>query len=467
VPNSLTATGLTTATQLELQAYYTQALQAIYGSNIDLSSSSPDGQLMQILVQASLDIEDLLAQIYASFDPNEAVGVQLDARCAINGIQRQAGSETIQNITVVTAQSLTLYGLDQTAQTPFTVADNSGNQYQLITTQNVATPGSNSFIFQCTVTGPIQSSPNTITNQITVVVGVTSVNNPTTYTTLGIAQETDQALRLRRLKSVQQPSQGYFNALFAALSNVAGVTSVFLYENNGSSTDANGVPGHSIWAIVQGGSNSDIANAIYYKRNAGAGMKGSVSVNITQVDGSTQTIYFDRVSPESLYVQFMASSIDGIHLPNTQAILSQLSAMFVPGVGQEINVNALATVIQQIDPNTLVASAGFSLSQGGPYTPTLSPSALNYQLVLAQARIYILPISILPLAPTITHLTAQQFQATGGTGTGYVWSLTVNNSGGSITSGGLYTAGSSYPTTDTVHIQDSNGNTQTTPVTVV
>jgi uncharacterized phage protein gp47/JayE len=467
MPNVLNNLGLQTASQLELQTYYSAAWQAIYGSNIDLSPPSPDGQLLNILVQANLDIEDLLSQIYASFDPNQAVGVQLDSRCAINGVQRQAGSFTIQNVTVVTSQSVTLYGLDQTAQTPFTVADNAGNQYQLQTTQNISGAGSNSYSFQCTVTGAIQSSPNTITIQITTVVAVTSVNNPTSYTSLGIAQETDQALRLRRMKSVQQPSQGYFNALYAALSNVIGVTSVFLHENLGGTTDVNGVPGHSIWAIVQGGANKDIANAIYFKRNAGCGMKGSVAVNIPQADESTFTVFFDRVTAQNLYIQFTATSINGINQPNLQAILTQLPILFVPGVGQEVNINMLATIIQQIDPNTLVTNAGLSLSSLGPFTSTLSPSSLANQLVALQQNITALAIQILPYNTTVTHLTTQQFTAFGGTQTGYVWSLSVNNSGGSINSStGVYTAGSTFNVTDSVTVTDSGSNTQTVVVTV-
>lgn len=465
MPNSLGPLGLTTATQQELQTFFIQAWTAIYGPNVDLTSSSPDGQLLQIMVQATLDIEDLLTQIYTSFDPNEAVGVQLDARCAINGVQRQAGTFTVQNVTVTVSQALTLFGLDQTAQTPFTVSDNAGNQYQLITTYNALGAGSPSLAFQCTVAGPIQSAPNTIVNQVTVVVGVSSVNNPTSFTTLGISQETDQALRLRRMKSVQQPAQGYFNSLFAALSNVVGVTSVFLYENLGMATDSHGVPGHSIWAIVQGGSNTDVANAIYFKRNAGCGMKGSVGVNITQLGGSVITIFFDRVTAQTLFVQFTATSINGINPPNLQAVITQLPTIFVPGVGQEVNINTLATAIQSIDPNILVTNAGFSLSSGGPFTPTLSPTSLNQQLVLFQQNIYVLPIQILPFNPTIPHGTTQQFNAYGGTEVGYTWTLTVNNSGGSITSGGLYTAGPT-PALDTVQVQDSIGNLQTVTVTV-
>jgi hypothetical protein len=468
MPNALTNTGLTTATQAELLAYYQQAFQQIYGSTIDvINSTSPDAQFINILVQASLDIEDLLSQVYSSFDPNQAIGAQLDQRCAINGIERQAGVFTVQNITVVVTQALTLYGLDQTAQTAFTVADNAGNQYQLITTQNIAGAGTYSYAFQCMVSGAIQSSPNTITNQITVVVGVTSVNTPTIYTTIGTSEETDQALRLRRQISVQQPSQGYFNALYAALSNVAGVTNVFLYENDTSITDANGVPGHSIWAIVAGGSNADVANAIYYKRNAGCGMRGTVAVNITQANGSLFTVLFDRVVVEAMYVQFTATSIDGVTPPNLEAIIAELPTVFVPTVGQEENVNALATAIQSIDPNTLVTGAGLSLSSGGPFTNTLSPTVLYNQLALQSQNINALPIQITPNNPTILHGTTQQFTAAGGTQTGRVWTLTSDDPGSSITTGGLYTAGTNHPNTDVVRVTDSASNTATTIVSVV
>jgi hypothetical protein len=317
------------------------------------------------------------------------------------------------------------------------------------------------------VDGPIQSAPNTITNQITVVVGRSSVNNPTAYTSLGIAEETDQALRLRRQKSVQQPSQGYFNALYAALSNVVGVTTALLYENDGGTTDSNGVPGHSIWAIVAGGSSSDVAKAIYYKRNAGCGMRGSVAFPITQADGSIFTVLFDRVVSQNVYVQFTATSIDGINTPNLAAIIEQLPTVFVPNVGQAVNINTLATAVQSIDPNTLVSNAGFSLAITGPFTSTLTPSFLYDQLTLLPQNIYALPVQISPSLPTVVHGTTQQFTAAGGTQTGQTWTLTVNNSGGSITSGGLYTAGATYPVVDTVQVQDSNGNIQMTSVSVV
>lgn len=364
MPNSIGATGLTVASQAELVANFTLAMQQIYGTDINLESDSPDGQMMNIFIQAVLDVQDLLVQIYNMFDPDNAIGVVLDQRVAINGIQRQAGTFTITNVTLVLSQSVNLYGLDQTAQPIYTVADNAGNQWELITSQLGVGPGTVVYSFQAANPGAVLTVPNTITVPVAIVLGVTSINNPTTYTTLGINEETDAALKIRRQQSVSLASQGYLAGLLAALENINGVTSAFVYENTTGFTNVDGVPGHSIWVIVAGtASASAIANAIYTKRNAGCGMFGSTSFTITQVDGSAFIVLWDTVAAQNLFTTFTASSINGINPPNVAAIRTGLATSFAPGVNAEVNITTLGTLVQAIDPNTLVTGAGFSTGQ--------------------------------------------------------------------------------------------------------
>jgi hypothetical protein len=441
-------------------------MQTIYGSSIDLSSSTPDGQMMNLFLQAVADLEDLLVTIYNSFDPDQAFGVTLDMRVAINGIQRQGGTYTVTNITLTVSQALNLYGLNQSAQPVFTVSDNAGNQWQLQTSQNISAPGTYVFAFQAANPGAVLTVPNTITVPVTIVLGVTSINNPTTYTTLGVNEETDGALKIRRQQSVSIASAGYYNGLKAALLNINGVTSVSIYENTTGATDVNGVPGHSIWVVIAGtASASAIANAIYSKRNSGCGMVGGQSFSITQADGTLFTVFWDVVVSQNLYIQFTASSINGIAAPNLSAILAQLPGIFTPGANAEVNINQLATLVQQIDPNTLVTNAGFSTSPTGPFTQTLSPTKRNNQFVVLQPNITITPILLLPATANVPRTTTQQFTAVGGSQSGYVYSLIQNQSGGSINSGtGLYTAGS-VTGIDVVQVVDSSGNTATSTVT--
>lgn len=361
MPNLISATGLTTATSAELISQYTLAYQQIYGANINLASNTPDGQWMNLLIQSIIDVEDLVMQVFNMFDPDNAIGVILDQRVAINGIQRQEGTFTVTNVTLVVSQSVNLYGLDQTTQPIYTVADNAGNQWQLQTTQLGVSAGTVIYSFQAANPGAVLTIPNTITVPVTIILGVISINNPTTYTTLGVNEESDAALKIRRQRSVALASQGYLKGLLAALQNIPGVTNAFVYENNTSATNSEGVPGHSIWVIVSGtGSSSAIANAIYTKRNAGCGMYGSVSYVITQIDGSLFTVFWDAVVPQNLFIKFVATSINGINPPNIAGILAGLPAIFIPGVAVEVNITSLGTLVQQIDPNTLVTAAGFS-----------------------------------------------------------------------------------------------------------
>lgn len=459
MPNSIGPTGLTTMTQAELVTYYTNQFRSIFGNEINLDSSSPDGQIMMIFIQSVLDLEDLMTQIYNMMDPDNAVGVILDQRVAINGIQRQAGTFTVTNVTLVLSQALTLFGLDQNTNPVYTVQDNAGNQWQLQTTTVYASSGTYVATFQSAIPGAILTVPNTITVPVSIVLGVTSINNPTTYSTLGLNEESDAALKVRRQQSVALSSQGYLSGLLAALMNINGMSSVFVYENDTGTTDADGIPSHSIWVITSGtASSSDIANAIYTKRNAGCGMKGSQVFTIVQADGTNFVIKWDTVTSEAVFIKFTATSLDGINPPNIALIRSQLVTLLAPGVSAQVNINELSTLVQDIDPNTLVTSAGFSTTSGGSYTNTLLPSTKDKQFAVTSPNIIILPMIISPMNPTVVHAGTISFTEVGGFGT-MTWAIHTNNSSGSINSStGVYTAGATHPVTDTVRVTDALGN---------
>lgn len=468
--NAITATGLTTQSQSDLLTQYTTGFELIYGDDIDLDPDTPDGQQINIAIQANLDNLNLITLVNSFFDPDQAVGVILDQRISINGIAREGGTFTITNVTLVISQACTLPGLDLYPNAPYTVQDNAGNQWELVTTQTPGAPGSYVYVFEAANPGAIQTVINTITVPVSIVLGVQSINNPTTYTTLGINEETDAAVKIRRRQSVSNASQGFYNSLYGTLLNVNGVSSVEIFENYTSITDGNGVPGHSIWVIVGGSASAAaIAQAIYSKRNAGCGMLGSSSYVITQVDGTPFTVFYDIVQQQALFIKFTATSLNGINPPNIAAITSVTSglpAIYTPGVNAEVNINQLATLVQQIDPNTLVTSAGFCLTYGGSFTNTLSPSQRNYQFAVSAADIIILPMILSPTTITVAPLGTQQFTGLGGYGT-LTYSISVNNSGGSInSSSGLYTAGSTPNVADTILVTDSLSNTATATVNV-
>ena len=390
MPNLIDANGLQTETQAELIAKFTAAYEGIYGSGISLSQDSPDGQMMMFYIQVILDVLDVVKQTNASFDPDEAIGAILDQRVAINGIKRQAGTYTITPITIVTSIGVNLYGLDQSVEPVYTIQDLAGNQWQLQNTVIGVPIGSNSYNFRSATPGANLTIVNTINTPVTIVLGVSSVNNPATYTELGISEESNYDLKIRRQKSVALSSTGFLAGLRAALLNINGVTYTKIYENRNDAVDGDGTPGHCIWVVVGGtATDEQIATAIYKKRNGGCNMRGAESYTVTQLDGSLFIVNWDVVVTDEVYIQFDASSLDGVIAPLTANILATLPTLYTPDVYEKLNINDLATYVQQIDNNCLVTNAGFSSTLLGSYTTTLLPSAKNRRWSIAADKIAI------------------------------------------------------------------------------
>lgn len=388
MPNILDENGLEIKTATELSDYLKAQFRLIYGADINLDSDSPDGQMIGIFTQVIVDNLELINQVYNSMNPDNAIGVTLDQRVALNGIQRQGGTFSKTNVTVVTSKALTLYGLDQEVNPVYTVSDDEGNEWQLEETYIFSGADTQALSFSSSVSGQVLTSPNTITTPVSIILGVLSVNNPDVQTVIGQDEETDEELRLRRQRSTSIVSQGYLSSLLASLENISGITDAFVLENNTDATDADGIPSHSIWVIVSGSYDDiDVANAIYRKRNAGCGMKGTNEYTITQVDGTPFVVSWDDVEVVEVFIEMTLESLDGVTAPNSTAIAEQLPNLYIPSVYEKLNVNKLSSYVQQIDPNALVTSAGFSLLVSGPFTSTLLPSTKDKQFALTTANI--------------------------------------------------------------------------------
>lgn len=392
MPNSIDATGLQIKTKAEILSDLLNGetgypgLYSIYGSNINVGSNAPDGQLLQLIAQVCTDMQELIAGVNAGFDPDQAVGTTLDDRCAINGVVRQGATYTLQNIDVTVTVALTLPGLD--TSNPFTVADSNGNQFFLETSFSFSTAGTHSLQFRASTIGPVLTTIGTITNVVTPQTGVATVNNSVAASIIGQAQESDAALRIRRAASVSLPSRGFLEGLEGALLDIENVKQAIVLENVTNSTDANGIPGHSIWCIVDAPStaNADIANAIYVKRNAGCGMKGAIDVPIVQIDGSTFDILFDNPTPVLIYINLSIAAVTGSVDP--VYIRQQLLKLLTYKIGQIADVTTIVALIKQISPNAVVTNEGVSLTNSG-YTSTLTPATVNDIFVPSSTHVII------------------------------------------------------------------------------
>lgn len=399
MPNVFDANGLTVNTLPEEIEILNTGLQGIYGTDINLDSNSQDGQFVNIEGQIIVDQLELLVQINAGFDPDRAIGRILDERVAINNIARAGGTFTIQPITLIIDRTVALQGLDAEFNNingvGFTVQDNAGNQFILVDSETF-TAGTYSRNFRAQQIGQVETIVDTITNAVTIVIGVISINNPSGTLEIGQNEETDAQLRVRRQRSVSINSAGYLNGLIGATLALDGVTEVRAYENVTNSSDGDGIPAHSIWLIVEGGANTDIGNVLYQKKSMGCGMKGSVTGTIETVNGGDFTYKFDRPTAADLYIQFEIQPTTATLSFDMVAIKQYIVDNLIYGIGQFASTSEVTVVAQAAITSTggLGVPVNTEISDDGiTFVDYLETPTLDAQWVIDTTRIEINIIS--------------------------------------------------------------------------
>lgn len=370
------------------------AIYSINGDTINFDSSTPDGQFTNILAQIGTDIREVIQEVYNSFNPDNCTGVVQDQRYAINFLTRKGGSFTVQNIDITVDKTVTLDGLDANYNdlnaASYTVSDNAGNLWYLIDTTTLLT-GTTSLPFRSQNLGLIQPTIGTITNQVTKVLGVTSVINSVAPTTLGEDQESDLEFRLRRNRSTAINGQNNYDALTGQLLELDGVTDCQVHVNNTSSTDSTGTAAYTVWVIVEGGANDDIANLIY-QNSSGLPTRGNVSINVPSVSGQVFATNFDRVNPVPLYIEFDVKKTNSSININTDIIKEYL----VNNLNFALNQPAETSYITEIAANSLIqyGSGVYALDvqvslDGSTWTDFIASASLQNKFVVDKTRITI------------------------------------------------------------------------------
>ena len=392
MPNTLDANGLTLKTLTEIVADLTSDMQTIYGADINVDSNSPDGQMINIFAQAAIDNLEVLADVYNALDPEVSTGVNLDKALSLNGVTRTPATHTTTPVSITTNKALTLTGLDALIADPtaqvYAVQDENKNVFQLVTTYVFSGAATASLTFQAETPGVLTVLPNTITEQNTPLLGVTTVANASISGTVdGVDEETDVAFKIRRAKMFKLASTGPADAVEAALLAVTGVSDALVVENSTSGT-VNSVPARSLQCIAKGGAATDIAQAIYSNKGPGCGLYGAASYVITRVNGLPVTISYSVAVAEDLYIKFTVLPITaGLTFDDT-LIKTQLVAALVYYLNQKATIGDIIIAMQTIEPRIIVTVPGVS-KDGMSYSDTVTPTAnLNY-FTLSTANIAI------------------------------------------------------------------------------
>lgn len=115
--------------------------------------------------------------------------------------------------------------------------------------------------------------------------------------------ETDFELKQRREEELQIAGAATTEAIRAKVSAVEDVIAVIVFQNNTSIIDLEGRPPHSVDIVVQGGTEDEIAKAIFASVAAGIETIGTQTETVVDSQGFNQTIKFSRPTELDIYVE--------------------------------------------------------------------------------------------------------------------------------------------------------------------
>lgn len=350
-PPSIGPAGLSVPAYPDILANLIAAFTAIYGQTVYLGPDSADYQLLSIFSLKIADVFQAIQLIYNDRSPATAIGSGLDGIVKLNGLVRLAATYSTALVTIT--------GTSGSVITNGVVRDISGFLWSLPGWVTIPSGGTVNVTAISQQAGNITAQPGDLQFIQNPQAGWISVTNGAAATA-GLPFEPDSQLRARQAISVQLPSLTLLQGTIAAIAATAGVTRYNVVENYTSATDALGNPPHSITAVVEGGTDLDVATAIYLHKGIGADPNGTTTVTVTDpLSGYTQDISFERPTYVPIFVTMTVHGLTGY----TSVILTNI---------QTAIVNYLSSL--QIG-ETVVWSEMFGAAltdRANPYAPTFS-----------------------------------------------------------------------------------------------
>lgn len=307
---------------------YIATFQSIYGSDVYLTTDTQDYQWLVALATAQNDTNNAVIAAYNSMRPSAAQGAGLSSIVLINGLRRIIPTNSTVVVTIVGTAGVTILN--------GVVQDQNGNLWNLPASVTIPTSGTINETATAQQPGNIAAIAGSVNTRYTGVRGWASVTNAAPAIP-GIPVEIDGTLRKRQTSSTSLSAQTPLSAIAAAIANLPGMGRSKVYENQFGTPDANGIPGHSIAAVVEGGDVVQVAQAIESKKSPGTGTYGTITEIVLDPAGVPIPISFFELTEVQVYVSLTIQSLDGY----TSAIGNELIAAVVAwinnlGIGTDV-----------------------------------------------------------------------------------------------------------------------------------
>lgn len=297
----------------EVRAAVAAAWKAAFKSDntaeLNTEPETPAGQIIDSQTASITQKDSELLYLANMLNPLKATGIFQDALAEIYFLQRKPA---IPSSVVIKCTGLPGTVIPVSAQIMSTADD---TVWQNTEAQTIGSDGTCECVFECQSAGLISAASGTLTRINTMVAGWDTAVNPRAAT-VGQNAETQGAFEARRYASVGLNSRGTIAAVYARVANCANVVSCIVRENKTNmpiEIDGYYIKAHSIFVSVVGGTDEDVAEAIYNSCSAGCDYNGNTTVAVTDsATKAVEKVTFYRPEEFDVYVKVTLAGKDSL-----------------------------------------------------------------------------------------------------------------------------------------------------------
>jgi hypothetical protein len=336
----LTTSGLTIQSLAEIQAELETSYREAYGENTVVAEDSVFGLQIGIAAEREALLQQKLAEVFASNNPNSAAGVSLDVLSALTNTVRKGPVASKSDAGLVTGVAATVI--------------TNGSQVRLIQTQDLwnVVDGPYTIPVGGTIAVTIEgaeagaqtfvTTPSTGWSIETPIIGwdefeTTADIDPED---IGRDSEPDADLRPRREDELLVNGND-LTAIKAVVGALETVVVVKTFENTDCLNVVDGLAAGAFETVVEGGDDTDIANAIFSRKPPGAEAFGSTTVIVADGEGGTIPIGFTRPTDIDVFVEItvVAAGAEGVFPANGAQLIEDghLRGGEGPGFGSRLD----------------------------------------------------------------------------------------------------------------------------------
>lgn len=331
---------------------WTAALRTVFGNDFNIKKEGVVDNVATASSLSKMDIENQIAFLIKQLNPYTSEGEWQDRLYSLIGLTRRQATYTVVSRTcsgtpntVIAAGALTI--------------ENSSTKDQFKNNDpiNFDSTGKAFGSFTAEESGAIDLPTDASIRIITPLANLAGVYYEQGNTIrIGQEYETDEEFRKRWMLNSSTAAANTDDGLEKALLELVNTDSDLQIFDNRTGETVDGIPAHSLRIVINTAYDDETVAQTIFKHLVDGnmfGLQGAISVTVTDSEGQTETIKFDRAEVQDIYIQIRVAVQNGIPLATVQTEIKDNIIAYITehgfDMGSIIYANMFAASVYEVN----------------------------------------------------------------------------------------------------------------------